>query len=645
MSLRFEMDLLTTHVVVLCGETPTVSESNARKIAEFLGTKVTILSVRAIYEIETIREFVTPGTALIVHADTLVRIAEVLGTGVGGLLALMDLGAHVFIYGFESTDCHASILRTLSLGGLLGLEMLPAADATFEVANGHREWCGQFSGLSVRAVDPKRDGCFAEGNAHDSQSVLVRAAGRPFLVRVDHGRSDVFFVACGELADLDEKVTCEVGLLPWFPKLIPLMIFLRRVFGNHIWHSDHSQACFIIDDPLLRQRYGFLEYQRLLAVMAQRSFSTSIAFIPWNYRRSRQQVANLFSATPTPFSLCIHGCDHTGGEFATTDIESLRKKTHLAIERMRAHCQLSGIPFDDVMVFPQGLFSAEALTALESSGYLAAVNTDLCPSTMPETLILRDLLDVAVTRFANFPLFGRRYPKDPAEFAFDLFMGKPALAVEHHGYFRNGYGAIDTFVSRLNALDERLEWASLANICSRACLTKTAENGDVHVRFYANRFRLKNTGTQTRQYVLLRQRHLDGRLPSATVDGCEWSCEQHGDSLKLRLSLDPGKTAEIRILLDHSAYATFERKQTLVHDARVLVRRVLSEFRDNHVDTNRVLDGIVSIARSFRSRRKAAHRLEAGRRTSLQVFSVSRKSPSLPNCIGNVASSSGRVDD
>src|SRR5262252_284044 len=98
---------------------------------------------------------------------------------------------------------------------------------------------------------------------------------------------------------------------------------------------------------------------------------------------------------------------------------------------MKAHSEINGVPFDDVMVFPQGLFSTGAMAALKAAGYLAAVNSDLCPSNGSGTLTLRDVLEVAVTRFSGFPLFGRRYPRELAEFALDLFVGKPALAVEH----------------------------------------------------------------------------------------------------------------------------------------------------------------------------------------------------------------------
>jgi len=605
-------------VVVLCWNTPTDSDGNAHKIAAFLGAEPTFvcLTKAVLRDAAALRKSVPRCACLIVDATTLAKAAEAMQSGVGGLRSLTSLAEHAFVYGFQPTDRHCAILRSLSSGGLLGIQSPPDTHATFHVADGHREWCGQLSGLSLGAVDATRENCFVEGSEELRHDVIIRAGHKPFFVRSDNGGSQLFFLAGGELANLDEKVRCEAGVLSWFSRLVPLMMFLRGALGNRVWHNDHPRACFIIDDPLLTNSYGFLNYRRLAEVMRRQRFSACIAFIPWNYRRSNKEVAKLFSSSHPMSSLCIHGCDHTGGEFATADFESLQNKAQMALERMRTHQRLSGVPFDDIMVFPQGLFSPEAITALKASGYLAAVNTDLCPSMMADTLAVRDLLEVAVTRFADFPLFGRRYPHGVAEFALDLFMGKPALAVEHHGYFRDGYNVLETFVARVNGLEERLEWTNLATICSRACLTRTGEDGDVYVRFYTSRFWLKNDGTQTRRYILLRREAPDGPSPSVTINGRGRKYEQEDGNLKIRLSLDAGQTAEIRVLSGRPDSAGFSCPQTRIHNARVRVRRMQCEFRDNYVDTNRVLSAIVSAARNFQSRRKAL-RGAAGQRCEM----------------------------
>jgi hypothetical protein len=360
------MSSSTREVIVLCWKVPASSGSNARKIAEFLGAKVTFVSLApaASRGVDSIRRLVPSCGCLIADVETLAQAADAMETGVNGLRVLIDLAEHVFIHGFQATDRHSWILRTLSSGSLLGLQPLEGSDAKFHVADGHPQWCGQFSGLSLGATDPRRDTSLVESTEQGRQAVLIRAGGKPFFVRVNHGRSNVFFVACRELADLEERVPCEAGPLSWFSRLVPLLMFLRGALGKRVWHNDHPRACFIIDDPLLKNRHGFLEYRRLLETMRQQRFSTCIAFIPWNYRRSNKEIAAVFAANPGMFSLCVHGCDHSGAEFGTTSFESLYGKARLALDRMRAHRRLSGVLFDEVMVFPHGIFSSEALKAL-----------------------------------------------------------------------------------------------------------------------------------------------------------------------------------------------------------------------------------------------------------------------------------------
>ncbi|PYT48750.1 MAG: hypothetical protein DMG44_13490 [Acidobacteria bacterium] len=604
--LRLESFSSDSDVVVLCWNAPADSDRNAHKIAVFLGAEATFvcLNTAALGDASALPKLVPRCTCLIVDATTLVKVADWTQSGVSGLHSLTSLAKHVFIYGFQPTDRHGAVLQALTSGGFLGIQPLSNTSARFQVADGHRELCGQLSGLSLGAVDATRENCFVEGNEEERHDVIIRAGDKPFFVRSDNGGAQLFFMACGELADLDDKVPPEAGVLSWFSRLVPLMMFLRRALGNRLWHNDNPRACFIIDDPLLKNRYGFLDYRRLTEVMHQHKFSMCIAFIPWNHRRSSKEVAELFSSGHPMSSLCIHGCDHTHREFATSEFQSLHEKAQLALARMRTHQRLSGVPFDDIMVFPQGLYSPEAVAALRASGYLAAVITDLCPSTMPGSLALRDLLEVAITRFADFPLFGRRYPREVAEFALDLFMGKPALAVEHHGYFRDGYNTLGTFVAHLNALEERLEWTNLATICSRACLTRTTEDGDVYVRFYTSRFWLKNEETLTRGYILLHRQPPDGPSLSVTINGHGQDYEREDGYFKIRLSLDAGQIAEIRVSSRRPDSTGFSGQQTPIHDARVRVRRMLCEFRDNYVDTNRILNSIVSRARDFRSRRK-----------------------------------------
>jgi len=242
-----------------------------------------------------------------------------------------------------------------------------------------------------------------------------------------------------------------------------------------------------------------------------------------------------------------------------------------------------------VMVFPHGVFSLEALDALHACGYLAAVNTTVCPAHDPATLALRDLMEVAVTRFADFPVFGRHYPGDPAEFAFDLFLGKPALAVGHHTYFKDGYEPLVALGESLGAMEPRLQWASLSTICETTSLSRVDENGWVRVRFYTRRFSLRNHDCEPHTYHLSRRTVLLDR-PCVYVDGERHACEHANGELTFSLLLKPGET--VRIALDGEAASD----RPVHYRRRVMnpVRRLLCEARDNHVETSPFLFGLVS---------------------------------------------------
>jgi peptidoglycan/xylan/chitin deacetylase (PgdA/CDA1 family) len=471
-----------------------------------------------------------------------------------------------------------------------------------------RQIAGQFGGLSFGPINNKCDFQFDIPDVPDPPTVvesIITANNKPMFVRIRKYRSEIFLLAVGEILDIDEYIHQPLSTEEHFSRLIPVMMFLKYNFGDYCWHCESPRACFMIDDPLLRMEYGFLNYELLLRTLQKQQMCASIAFIPWNCRRTSKEVANLLLSHPDRYSLSIHGCDHNRAEFGSTDQKLLSNKAIKALQRMHVHRQLSGVPFDEVMVFPQGIFTTTAMKALKSCGYRAAVNTTPYPIDVADNPItLAELLDVAVTKFSNLPLFVRHYPKNLAEMALTLFLGQQVLLVGHHGYFRKGYEGLAEFVDKLNALDGRLEWTNLANICTRACLTKRAERGEIYVRFYTDTFWLQNNARRNRTYVLFRRQVPEKSVTCVTVNGQFADFGQEADWLKIQLALGALESAEIRIEYGGSEQAAITSAPMLMHNIKTLVRRFLSEFRDNYLDTNWLLTKAISTAQSFHTRRK-----------------------------------------
>ena len=157
-----------------------------------------------------------------------------------------------------------------------------------------------------------------------SQSALIGAANKVAFLKTTWNDVPVF-VSSERLIDIDAELTTpNFDVRDHFFSAVPVVSYIRWAFTHSSWNAPEASACLVIDDPLLRTRYGFLRFRELLALMKQVRFSTSIAFIPWNWRRSDPKVVQLFKDNPNDYSLCIHGCDHTAGEFGISNQQQLR---------------------------------------------------------------------------------------------------------------------------------------------------------------------------------------------------------------------------------------------------------------------------------------------------------------------------------
>ena len=544
---------------------------NLGKLIEFMGGAVQTVKLRNDENLGRLRDLIPVRGCVMAHARTITPKLRTL---------LLKQKAQVLVYGFDSAQSQLS--EILPGGSVAPIETQDAVQLSVADC---REVCGQMAGLVFDAMGVPIRSVFNTGNF----TPLLSIGQRPFFVRT-HPQGCLWMLLAGDdIADLDAVLHKKASILHFFPGVAPVMMFLRTALPERFWHNNAPTACFILDDPPLKERYGFLNYKKLMALKDHNQFSINIAFIPWNFRRSQNRVVEMFLRNPDTCSLSVHGCDHTRGEFGSPDFHLMRKTAQRALDRMTQHREITGLGFDDVMVFPQGIFSTNAMKALKACGYLAAVNSTAHPVDTKQDLALRDHLGLAVTRFSDFPLFTRRYPRHLAQLAFDLFLGKPALIVEHHSFLRDNGKALSETVEKVNRLDARLLWTNLASCCSESSLQKTEANGDISVRFVTDRFVLQNKTGQTQTYILSQQNTPDLGMLSVIVNDRQAQFESDPDGIKIRVKLNANQNARIRIERERPHLMNQCQNVHWTHQLKVFLRRRLCDFRDNYVATTRAL--------------------------------------------------------
>jgi len=494
---------------------------------------------------------------------------------------LPGICSFVFVYNCNPFISSNDGLKILTNEVLESVSALSDNEQSYSIEERHREISKQFSGLVFGPVNSQVDFVFNVRKPSDQLDSIISINKRPMLARVKREGCSIFALATGKIQDVNEIENRSLTAANYFSTLIPTLMVLKYVFGDFCWHPVANQACLTIDDPLLHKKYGFLNYVDLLNSMNQDGYFTTMAFIPWNYRRTQREVAELFLKNSNRYSICVHGCDHTAREFGLTDFHEMDKKVKLATKRMLAHQKLTGLDFDKVMVFPQGVFSTASLKALKSNNFTAAVNSGVFPVDSGGLKII-DMLQQSVLFYESFALFHRRYPLVIADFAFDLFLGKPALIVTHHSHFKDGYKEISGFTGKINLLDADLKWRGLEEIARNSYWQKKESDTQIYLKTCSNILHIDNDFTDTVKYSIMKYETNNIPLEGILVNGqkIDYSIANH--FLKFDIDIKPKASTDI-VIKFKNLYTNLKEDTGMFEKVKIFTRRHLSEIRDDYI--------------------------------------------------------------
>jgi hypothetical protein len=289
----------------------------------------------------------------------------------------------------------------------------------------------------------------------------------------------------------------------------------------------------------------------------------------------------MFKERPDRLSICFHGNDHTGSEFAATDTRLLNSMLTTAEARMEAHRKRTGLPCDKVMVFPQGCFSEEAMSVLNAHNFLGAVNTTPHPEGKPALYTIGDLMCPSVWKYGGFPLFLRKYPSEIAaqDIALNAFVGKPVLVVEHHEIFKDPQPLIQV-VKLINSIVPGARWANLQTAVENSYLSRVSSDGVVHIRPGSKALQIEN---HERNPVTcsVEWDACQSKPDKVLVDREDW-CVISRNATSAHLTLDLPVGASRRIEIVHkNEFGLSNANQKFDWRAKAIVRRRLSDIRDN----------------------------------------------------------------
>jgi hypothetical protein len=494
----------------------------------------------------------------------------------------------VYLYSSEDIGACNRLLRFLANDPNAEIRRLEGTQTTVMVSGDNPDFCGPMSGLRLQVPLDSSSYAFRTSVRDERrQDLLSMAEGQLFFSLV---KDEVRFFLNASCETIDIESSVEKGfydIKEHFCSAVPLVMYLKWAFQEVVWRPQEIGACLIVDDPLLKPRYGFLDFNRTFELMKQYGFTTDIAFIPWNWRRTHQGIAELFKKHADTYSLSVHGCDHMGQEFGIESGTVLNEIIKVAKRRMQLHEQRTGVHHEWLMVFPQGVFSAEACQLLKYNNFLAAVNTEVSPlhCEKSETTIA-DVWDIAIMKYGSFPIFTRRYSSHGLEnFAFDMLLGKPCLIAAHHEFFRNNGREVIEFIESLNSLRCPLRWRPLSAVIKRSFRQRIDGEGNAYLQMYGNQLTIENPTSRTRVF------HIEKRENDATnIHGIEHNLSSVGwkqDASRVRFIVEvPSKEHTTIIISYKDVFGEIVPVDSTGKRIKTSLRRYLSEFRDDYMCRN-----------------------------------------------------------
>lgn len=564
-------------------------ESRIVHLAEFLGIPYETLALEKVSEPAKFLMKALPAQSSCLAVNPQV-MEEWLGAG--GISAdiasfLVSRFSHILVHGLSANTFSSELVNALSQGKLKSVEAIEDEGSVYVVANDSRSICEAFSGLSFGPVNATNDHVLCPDGRDVDVQHLISIGNRPFMASVRTKGAEVFFLASEGIAEVDAEFD-GASLAQYFSRFVPHAMALRYAAGEECWRPCNAYASVIIDDPLLREKFGHLKFESLRGLADQSTFHASIAFIPHNFRRSSSRVTRMFNEDAAHLSICFHGNDHTKAEFGSTDRAFLSSLLSNAEERMKLHQELTGLRCDKVMAFPQGSFSIEAMEVLKSHNFCAAVNRVRHPVGQKTTLTIGELAQPAVLRYGDFPLFIRN-PIDEIrdhDIAFDLFFGRPILIGEHHDVFKNPLALVEV-VARINSLAPGVHWSNLESLVCESILMRKTEENMYYVRPYSSVVRVANDSASVRKYSIRWRGVGDGAsVDQVLMDGEPYQSTRVDNSeLELLVDIAPGCSKTFSVI-HRNGHAT-AKSLGLAWNVRAFLRRRFSEFRDNYLSKNR----------------------------------------------------------
>ena len=191
--------------------------------------------------------------------------------------------------------------------------------------------------------------------------------------------------------------------------------------------------------------------------------------------------------------------------------------------------------------------------------------------------------------YDSFPIFTRRDPWQGVEnFAFDILLGKPCIAVVHHNDCHDNCRHVVEFIDQLNRLNARLEWRDLGTVVRRSFRQRKLSSNAVDVEMFGKEMLLENPEEETKYFCVRKRESSPEQIQEVRTGAKSIEWTRSSDGIAFGISLKPHQSQIVQIIFREFSANGFAEENSfagadVIYWMKATFRRYLCEIRDNYV--------------------------------------------------------------
>jgi hypothetical protein len=253
-------------LIILSLSTADAEGVRLKRFSEWMGVDTHVLCLDTTSDpIEQLEKQLSVGSCVAMTSSTLAAMHNALSRSEQLAHFVSERLAACLIFGCSNSTGHDAALAGLTDGEVDRVSVSsepPSEGDFFHFPSAARALSLQFAGLSFSPSRPTPCPVFETGANASKCIAIMLAGGKAACLSIDLHRRCRIFLITGPAPDIDQPLSREKGIEENYHQVIPFLIFIRASFGAQSWHGIQNTARLIIDDPLLADTYGCLNYEK-----------------------------------------------------------------------------------------------------------------------------------------------------------------------------------------------------------------------------------------------------------------------------------------------------------------------------------------------------------------------------------------------